>query len=232
MKLTLIRHPQTEANVKKIIYGRLDYPYSQLGKNQFDAILDYIQRHYIKPSENSKGLKLYTSPSRRTQALAIEIGKLLAIPVHVEDRIAEMNFGIFEGHTSEEIERKYPEAYNNFIHNFSNSTIPDGESYGCFVKRIEEVISEQHTFILKQTNLESNFKNEVATEKMTEKMTDNDLVEEIILVTHGAVIREFIEKVLELGEGSSWKFVVGNACIIKFEYLDGNYRLKELISNL
>ena len=221
MNITLIRHPQTEANVKKIIYGKLDYPYSNLGKSQFDTTLDYIQRHYVSTSQEDKSIKLYTSPSQRTQALAIEIGKLLSIPLCVEDRIAEMNFGIFEGLTADEIETNYPEAYNNFKHHFDTSTIPEGESYRSFVERIEEVINEYHNLRIKQTSHKTSH----------EMILGDDLVDEIILVTHGAVIREFIERLLALGEGSSWKFVIGNACIVKFEFLGGEYRLKELISS-
>jgi broad specificity phosphatase PhoE len=55
--------------------------------------------------------------------------------------------------------------------------------------------------------------------------------DEIVIITHGAVIREFLEQALKLGEGSSWKFKIGNGSVLKLDLCEGNFCVYELIAN-
>lgn len=239
MRITLIRHPQTIANEKKIIYGKSDFPYTVKGEAQFKYILDYVKKVYLRGNLQNKAqnslqkskIQLITSPSIRTRQLAEEIGRILATPVIVDSRISEMNFGIFEGLTLGEAKIKFPEAYDNFQNRFDTTSIPQGESYSDLVARVTDVLSEINALqILDDSNLHDlNIDNANIHESNIQD--PKGTIDEMIIVTHGAIIREFLERTLNLGEGSSWKFVVSNGCVLKLDYLGGAYRVKELLAN-
>lgn len=214
MKITLIRHPQTEANEKKIIYGTSDYPYTKKGHQQFDFVCDYIERNSDKLNHGHTNLKVISSPSLRTRQLADGIGHVLQVETETDYRIGEMNFGIFEGLTLEDAQHNYPKVYEDFRDRFDTTTIPDGESYASFRERIQLFLKE-----VALTTSEGTID------------TDTDTHTHLILVSHGAVIREMIELLLCLSAGDSWKFMVGNGCIIHLDYVHGAFRLKELIAS-
>lgn len=204
MKVILIRHPQTVANEKKIIYGALDYPYTERGEQQFEYVCNYLKEIGNRDGNDKQVSVLFSSPSLRTSRLADGIGQVLGLNNQVDSNLAEMNFGIFEGLTMQEAQEKFPDAYHNFRYNFDTTTIPEGEAYPEFISRIND-------FLIKN-------------------ISDNeDLL--LIIVTHGAVVREILERLLELTPGDSWKFVVGNGCIIELERRNGPFKMKGLYAN-
>jgi broad specificity phosphatase PhoE len=194
MKIFLVRHPQTTANQQKIIYGKTDYPYTQAGEKQVKSILDFFSMQV-----RSDRIKIITSPAIRAVNLANQIGKLFKEVPSMDERLGEMNFGIFEGLTLGEAKEKHPLAYDDFVHRFETSSIPEGESYIAFQERIKRFIVT-----------------------MPEK-------DEWILVTHGAVIREMLEQILGLKAGDSWKFSINNGTIVELEKKTLGFVVKQII---
>ncbi len=210
MNITLIRHPQTEANKDHIIYGKSDYDYTERGNNQKLWVQEYMSLNYNITKNfytHKAGYHIITSPRKRASILAKGISDELKIGIEVEELICEMNFGIFEGLTTKEAEEKYPDEYFDFQYNFDTTKIPEGESYNDFIERIESFI-----------------------DKLGELYT-NKTYEEVVIVTHGGVIRELVERILEFEPGDSWKLIIGNGCIVKLIAKSEGYYLKELIAN-
>lgn len=209
MNVTLVRHPQTTANKKHIIYGKTDYPYTKRGEHQLLWVKDYMSINYgmyldDMPNHN---MKIISSPKGRALQLATAIGEELDLSPEMNENLSEMDFGIFEGLTMDEAIETYPKEYKNFQEHFDTTRIPEGESYDDFIDRMDAFLD--HIAYLN---------NEVK-------------LNELVIVSHGGVIRELLERLLDIDPGQSWKFIVGNGCIIKLVLREDGYQLKELIAN-
>ena len=209
MNITLVRHPQTTANNKHVIYGRSDYPYTKCGQDQFLWIKDYMVTSYGLYSEgiSSPRIKVLSSPRGRALNLATKISEKLEIDLETFSDISEMDFGIFEGLTMEEVMETYPDDYKNFQESFDTTRIPEGESYNDFTQRVDRFF------------------------EYLENLNKEVELDEVIIVSHGGVIRELLERLLGTEPGDSWKLLIGNGCIIKLVERKDSYQLRELIAN-
>jgi alpha-ribazole phosphatase len=121
MRLILIRHPETQANVKGLIYGRSESDYSEKGRASIDWVVDHLQGRTIHT--------IYASPLSRTADLAAAIGNNQEVPVLFHDDLLEMNFGLFENMTPEEAADRYRSYFNAYMNDYAGYAIPEGESF-------------------------------------------------------------------------------------------------------
>ncbi len=205
MKVWMIRHPETTANRDKIIYGRQDYPYTPRGEQQEQWVVDWI-REVRETYGKGWNFKMITSPRGRAKVLAGDLGKVLETEVEEDERLTEMNFGCLEGLTYEEVKNRYPKVYEDFYYHFDTMHIPEGESYEAFVNRLE-------AFYAHRLAKDCSYWQAMHHQKEQDK---EELC--LILVTHGAVLRHFMEKMLQLNPGDSWKFNVINGTIIQYRW--------------
>ena len=114
MTIYLIRHGKTEANEKHLYCGSTDLPLSDAGKE------DLEQLHY-----DIKNLRFLTSGMKRTnETLRILFGE---VPYEVDPRFREVDFGIFEMHSYEELKDR-PD-YQTWLTGDNDANIPpNGES--------------------------------------------------------------------------------------------------------
>lgn len=96
----LMRHGETEANVREVLLGRGDSPFTDAGR-----------RHPLEVARHLEALSLtcvYTSPMARThKTAAILLGALdRAVPVKQEMAIAEIDAGEYEGLTFQEVRER------------------------------------------------------------------------------------------------------------------------------
>ena len=118
-QLVIIRHGESERNVAKErakladSHGRygsglrdVDTPLTDKGRQQANATGQYVSRHYQFDVA-------FTSPYRRTRESIEEILSAFEPkpPLMVEERIREIEFGVFDGLTSKGIKEKYPEEF-------------------------------------------------------------------------------------------------------------------------
>lgn len=137
MRLIFVRHPQTEANTKKLIYGRLDALYSKQGRATVPAIVRSL--HDIEIDA------IFASPLSRTRLLAEEIAAdhgIAAARLRFDDRILEMNFGVLEGLTAEEARAQQGEVYQALLDHYEEYQIPEGESCLMVYARVKEFLTE------------------------------------------------------------------------------------------
>jgi len=81
---------------------------------------------------------IVSSPIRRTRQTAEIIGKQLGLPVEVEEDIAEISFGEWDGHTNAEVQQKWPVEFENWKGDISIAPPGGGESLEEFDKRVQE----------------------------------------------------------------------------------------------
>lgn len=117
MKLTLIRHGITHGNKYGLYYGATDLPLLEEGIDELRA----RQKTHSYPTAP----RYYTSPLQRTQQTLRELyGE---VPFTVVDDLREMNFGVFEMRTVEDL-RQDP-AFVAWNRDMAHSRCPGGESF-------------------------------------------------------------------------------------------------------
>ena len=92
-KLYLLRHGQTEFNVKKLVQGRCDSPLTDLGRQQAGMAAAWLKAHGVVPD------KVVSSPLGRAMATASLVAtELLGADADVEpcEGIIERSYGSFE----------------------------------------------------------------------------------------------------------------------------------------
>lgn len=92
-RLYLLRHGQTEFNVKKLVQGRCDSPLTDLGRQQAGAAAAWLKAHNVVPD------KVVSSPlGRAMDTAALVATELLGQNVAVEpcEGIIERCYGTFE----------------------------------------------------------------------------------------------------------------------------------------
>lgn len=124
-QLTLIRHGLTAWNSSRRFQGHSDIPLSAEGKAQVRA----LARRFAKAEGD---VTVHASPLRR----AAETAELLfpGREVHYDDRLKEINFGVFETRTLEENTR-HPDWAHWFEDPFGR-VAPGGESYRQLRERV------------------------------------------------------------------------------------------------
>jgi len=192
MKFIIIRHVETIANSENKIYGRSESRYTEKGINQIEKIKDILKDEKVD--------KIFCSPLTRTKKIGETLSDLLKVDLEIEDDLIEMNFGIFDGKTHVEAQNDYKEEWNNWINDYINYKIPDGESFNEVFIRVKNFI---------------------------DKYKDNEGC--VILVTHGGIAQTLIPYLLGLQTDTRWNFRVLPGAIIEIEYINNFGILNNLI---
>jgi broad specificity phosphatase PhoE len=133
MRLVLVRHGETVGHSSIRYYGRSDVALSDLGRRQMHA-----SREWLAARDGASGFApVFTSPLvRATEAARIIAGRDAAA-IAIEE-FAEVDFGLFEGLTAEEIAARYPEEFRRWNVNrlAPDFVYPEGESRAAFVARV------------------------------------------------------------------------------------------------
>lgn len=132
-RLVLVRHGETVGNSSIRYYGRTDLALSELGRRQMRSARRWLasrhQEHRFAP--------VFTSPLMR----AAEGARLIAgerVPAIAIDEFVEVDFGLFEGLTAEEIAERYPREFErwNAARLAADFVYPGGESRTAFAARV------------------------------------------------------------------------------------------------
>lgn len=139
--------------------------------------------------------RAYVSERIRTHEMANLILKNNNCKIIEDKRINEMSMGIFEGKTYLEIQKLYPEQWELWKIKWKDYAPPNGESYKMVYDRVNSFMEE-----IKQCNEEN-----------------------IIVVTHGGIIRTVCCYILGGNLDNFWRFASknGDITLIKYEY--GNW---------
>jgi broad specificity phosphatase PhoE len=133
----LIRHGQTEMNSVGRFQGRLDSPLTKLGEAQARRVGARLK---VAAAESGGDWAMEASPLGRTRRTAELIAEATGLPVRRHDpRLAEVDFGPWEGLTRDEIVARRPdlaEATAFFLR------CPEGESFEQLSARVRSWMDE------------------------------------------------------------------------------------------
>lgn len=100
-KLLLIRHGETDSNVRRAWQGVRHDPLTVQGRHEARQLGAWLARH--DPPE-----ALFSSPLERARVTAELIGEAVGLPITVDLRLREMDFGACSGLTWMQISERFP----------------------------------------------------------------------------------------------------------------------------
>jgi probable phosphoglycerate mutase len=119
-QVIIVRHGQTEWNIKGIRQGHLDSPLTGRGLAQAKALGQRLARE--------KFSVLYSSDLGRAVETAKEIVSVTGHQIVTDARLRERHLGIFQGLNADEINERYPEERRLMRTSGPGYVIPGGES--------------------------------------------------------------------------------------------------------
>ena len=127
--LYFIRHAQSEANRREILASRQDFPLSEKGRADAEAIAAELK-------EIATLDRIVCSPLIRAQQTAAPIAEAFGLEVEMDDRLTEQDLGIYAGMSYADLESR-----TDYMHDRTQrwNWVPDGggESYEMIFQRLE-----------------------------------------------------------------------------------------------
>jgi probable phosphoglycerate mutase len=182
--LFVIRHAESQWNPIGRYQGLLNPDLSERGEKQAKLLAEELK---------NKGIKVvYTSPLLRTKRTAEIIAQTLGVPLIEDERVIEIDHGVWSGKLVDEVRREYPEMFNDWIKEPWKVNFPEGENLKAVYERVKTFIEE------------------------IKKKHDG---ETIAVVSHTVPIRALYCAALNLPIEYFWSFGCDNASysVIKFE---------------
>lgn len=136
--IIMVRHGQSESNVKKTFTGQLNAPLTEAGREQARRMAQYLDKYRID--------KIYVSSLERAVETAQAIADRQNCPVEKCDALKEINSGLWQGLTFTEIAEKYPQTYEVWRSDIGKATPEGGETckelYARVTAFLEKVLTE------------------------------------------------------------------------------------------
>lgn len=130
----LVRHALTDWNEEDRFQGVSDIPLNQKGREQALA----LSRRLANMSING----IISSDLLRARETARIITQFYDLDLILDSRLREMDFGLWEGMTYDEVKAEYPERAASWEQNWTEVTTPDGENFQGFTDRVHEFCQE------------------------------------------------------------------------------------------
>lgn len=181
MKLYIIRHGQTDWNIAKKIQGRQDIPLNERGHFQAQCL--------GKAMENRPITAVFSSPQIRAMETAIAVASPAGVPVIPVRDLMEINYGVWEGKTEEELLRDDRALYEAWWSHPAETAPPEGESINQVNERCRQAWKE----------------------------IKPQLTGDAAIVAHGGLLAHFMEQLLG-SESIAVSTVAHNASITTIEY--------------
>jgi len=191
-----LRHAQAKNNVERILAGRTSgYPLTELGISQADKIADFL-----KPLNISY---VYSSPIERAEQTSKIVSKKLDLRYNIDERLTEIDMGIFSGMPYEEMFAKHGNVFLKFYE--GNPIIEENgiETFASVKKRVLDMIDH----CLRKHNNEN-----------------------ILLVTHMDPIKSMVSTILQSRPESLYELIIRNASLTILKKEQSNLSLVSINS--
>lgn len=192
VKITIVRHGETEWNKTMQLQGFTDSPLTKKGIRQAELLAETIKERTFDI--------LITSDLYRAEHTANIINKHLNLQLIKNSGLRERSFGIMEGMTREEIEKKHASTYNSYIKRKATHEIPEGESLVAFNKRVMDTFQQ---------------------------IINQHAHKKILIVAHGGILDCIIRHTFQLNLDDSRKFTIYNTSVNTFLIENDNWMLDE-----
>ncbi len=102
MKLLVIRHGESEADLLDVHEGRADFALTERGHKQAEAMAKYV-------SDNYDISKIYASTLTRAKQTAQHLSDEIGVPIIFDENLMEFNNGLLAGLPRAVVREKYPD---------------------------------------------------------------------------------------------------------------------------
>lgn len=186
-KLYLVRHGESEWNKLKKIQGQIDIPLTEKGIEQAKLIGKRLINEGIE--------KIYTSDLKRAYDTASIIGKMLNIDVIPLKELREINFGIWEGLTTDIIKSKFSKERELWLKNPEMLKVEGAESI---------------------LDLQLRAMNEI------NKIISNNNIDNVLIVSHSATLKTIILGLLNMDISHFKNMTLNNVSLSIIEFRQYN----------
>ncbi len=186
----LLRHGEPAGG--KRYRGQIDDPLSELGWQQMWAAV----------GTNPPWQQIVTSPLSRCRAFAEALAARHALPLHIDARLMEIGFGVWEGRTAEQLRAEDPQQLARFYHDPIQARPAGAEPLADFRARVAEGFAA---------------------------LTERCAGQHVLVVCHAGVMRALVTQVLNAPPEAMYRIDVAYAAITRLR-LDGE-RPPQLVSH-
>ena len=130
MKILVIRHGESEADLLDVHEGRADFALTERGHRQAEAMANYV-------ADNFGVSKIYASTLTRAKQTAQHLSDKISIPIIFDENLMEFNNGLLAGLPRAVVREKYPEVPDLPI----DKAVYSQESQVEFRQRAENALS-------------------------------------------------------------------------------------------
>lgn len=124
------RHGQTAPNRDGLVLGRADPELTEEGRRQAARLADALAREPVAA--------ILASPLLRARQTAEAIAQACRLPVAVDERLVEIDWGTWEGRSTGNLAQTDVDRWRA-----DDGTAPEGESLESLTRRVEDFCTEQ-----------------------------------------------------------------------------------------
>ncbi len=182
--IDLLRHgtPQGGARYR----GQIDDPLSEQGWAEMHASVADCCVNGELPWQH-----IITSPLIRCRAFAEQLQADHWLPVSIEERIREVGFGEWEGHSSDQIRQRWPGAMQDFYHDPVGKRPANAEPLADFRQRVVEGLDAA----------------------IQQQQTDGTI--HTLMIAHAGVIRAILSHILDMPLAGMYRLNIGSAAVAR-----------------
>lgn len=134
MRLFLVRHGQTEANLRGVFCGMTDLPLTSPGVEQAGQVAAWLADVDFTHAVSSQLLR-----ARHTADIVLAGQDINAT---IDEQLNEMNFGDWEMRHHHDLQREDPDAWAAWVADWQQASPTAGESFPQFLARIEGAVEQ------------------------------------------------------------------------------------------
>ncbi|HRA62492.1 MAG TPA: histidine phosphatase family protein [Burkholderiaceae bacterium] len=191
-RIVAVRHGETDWNASARIQGQRDIPLNDKGRWQAERAAQAL----LAAGEPLGAI--YSSDLSRAHATAQAIASAHGMAVRGDVRLRERNFGEYEGHSFDELERLWPQDAARWRARDATWAPPGGETLITLGERIRAV---------------------------TDALAQRHPGEQIVLVAHGGVLDMMYRIATRQGVDAQRNWALGNASINRLLWTPGGLSL-------
>ena len=147
IKYILVRHMESEGNVRKAFNGVSESPLTERGRVMKEKCVDTLTAMHDRTPFDL----ILTSPIERARCIGEAVAERTGVECQINDALKEFNFGIFEGLTAKEAEEKAPEIWQQWMADYDGYTLPQGDSGDEYHRRMTLFLQEKEKEIEDKT---------------------------------------------------------------------------------
>lgn len=193
MRLLLIRHGESEADVLNVHEGRADFRLTERGHAQARAMSEYVKQHY-------NVTRIYHSPLRRACETARHLADVTGVSLIVEQQLMEFDNGLIAGMPFAEADERYPKQKVPL-----HTSVYEQESALMFRYRAE--------FMLSKLLAENEEGDTVAV------VTHGGMIEELYMCFLGLPVGKRMAFYTGDAGFHEWLVVEGTRCVVRANYI-------------